>query len=513
VSGADHGPAGGGPLANDELQRAAFRGVRWVAASRVWSELLTLGSAVVLARLLTPAEFGHAAVALVLVTLSSALASGCFGTPLVQRQTLGDHHVPTAFTMCAGTGLAMTALLALGAPVAAPLFGDATSGLVALMAPVFLLSSLGIVAHALLQRALDFKRIATAEAVSIVARAAVAVGFAVAGAGAEAIIAGALAGAASFSVMLLIVAPRHRPGWDRQSARELLGFGVPTAAGDLLSQLNRNLDYIVLAARMPAAQVGFYWRAYQLGVEYERKVTSILMRMALPLYARTRSLADMRRIRVRLMRTTVTVIFCAQALCIALAPAVVPILFGDQWHDAVLPAQILAIAGMAAATNAGAGQLVVAAGRPGALLRLSGVFFFVYGTVIFVSAPLGLIAVCVAATATQVLRALALHWLILDRVVGIPLRDLRHELLPASTAAAALVAVALPLVHGLEAEGAQALFATIVAAVAGIAAYAAVLRLGFRSTWDDVMLLVRRVLRREERPARLAVPASAAEAK
>lgn len=492
----DDAAFGQGAMDTGRLREAALAGVRWVAAGRVAAELLALGSAIVLAHLVTPAEFGQAAVALVVVVFSTAITGHSLGTPLVQRPALELGHVRNAVLLSLALGGALSAATWLVAPLLDGPFSDEVAHLVRLMAPVFALSALGIVPHALLQRALAFRRIASVEVISILVRALTSLALAAAGLGATAVVLGAVAGNAAFSLLLLASVPLVRPGWNRRHVREVLGFGVPAAVTGIVSQTNRNLDYMILGTQLPAAQVGYYWRAFQLGVEYERKITTIITRMALPIFSRARTLAEMRRMRIRMMRLNATAIFGVLAAFVAVAPVLVPWVFGAAWEPSVLPAQILAIAGMATAANAGAGPLVMAAGRPRALMWLSVAFFFVYGATIFVAAPYGLLVTCVAATAAQVARTAALHWFLLDRLLGIPFGDLRHELLPAAASGAALLAVAMPATALLDGVGIPAGLVCATAVLCGAAAYLGVLRLAFPAAWRDVGDVAQRVLGR-----------------
>ena len=481
------------------LREAAFSGVRWVAGSRFVAEIVAFSSAVVLAHLVSPASFGRAAVALILVVFATALTGQSLGTPLVQRKILDPGHVRSALTLSLALGGALSAATYAAAPATEGIFGAEVVHLAQLMSPVFALSALGIVPHALLQRALAFRRIASAEVGSVVARSLVSVLLATAGLGAEAIVLGALAGSGVFAIVLFAAAPKTMPGWSRPRAAEVLSFGAPAAGVGVLSQMNRNLDYVILGAQVPSADVGQYWRGYQLGVEYERKLTTIMSRMALPLFSRARTFEDMRRMRMKMTRLNAIAVFGVLALFIAVAPTLVPAVFGSAWEPSILPAQLLALAGMAAATSSGAAPLVLAAGRPRVLLAMSGAFFFVYRAAIWLAASHGLAAVCIAATAAHLVRTAALHWLVLDRIIGIPLSDLRRDLVPATAASLVAGSVAAAAHAGLSSAALPAALVVGGAVAPAALVYIAVLKVCFVDAWHDVRTMLTRVLSRRGR--------------
>ena len=127
----------------------------------------------------------------------------------------------------------------------------------------------------------------------------------------------------------------------------------------------------ILAARISAAQVGFYWRAFQIGVVYQDKISGIMMRLAFPVYSRTRDLEQLRRLHERATRVHAAVVVPILAVGIVVIPVLVPWMFGDAWRPAVRPAQILCVAGMVAAVLTGFAQVLLAAGRPKALFRFN----------------------------------------------------------------------------------------------------------------------------------------------
>jgi PST family polysaccharide transporter len=177
------------------LRDAAVAGVRWIAIARVIGESAQLISAVVLARLIAPAEFGHAAIALILVPLAAILTFEGFGSALVQRKEIDQGHLETAMLASLIAGLALSVATYLTAPpIAAPLFGDRTAGLIQLASPLFLVAGFSAVSRSLLWRELEFRNVSLIETGAVAFGASVAVGLAVAGLEGEAIVLGAVAG-------------------------------------------------------------------------------------------------------------------------------------------------------------------------------------------------------------------------------------------------------------------------------------------------------------------------------
>jgi lipopolysaccharide exporter len=492
------------------LLDATLVGVRWVTLARLVSELVSFGAVVWLAHLVAPAEFGRAAIALIVNALAVTTATAGFGVPLVQRASVERRHLESAQLASLACGAALTTLTFVLAPlICDPLFGSETRALVQLMSPVFVVASLGVVSQAILQRRLDFRRLSMIEIGSVLAAGGVSVGLANAGFGAEAIVLGALAATATIALLQQLSTPLVLPRWHRRALGEVVGFGLPAAASSLADVAHRNVDYAILGGKLPAAQVGFYWRAFQVGVDHQRKISGILMRIALPVYSRAVDDEHRRRIRARMVRVQTAVIFPLLAIFIAVAPTLIPWMFGERWEPSVVPAQILAVAGMAVCVLTGLGPLMLAAGHPRALLAFNVASCAGLGVTVLVAAPFGLIVVCVAVTAFYFIQVAAAHWFLLGRLLGIRMGQVFADIAPSGVGSLGTVAAALPLARLLEGSALHPVIQLLATAAVALVVYVVLLRVAFPPAWGDLMLVGDRVLSRR-RPGRTPAATAAA---
>lgn len=485
-------------MPRESLKEATLSGVRWLMLTRISSEALGVVAMVALARLMSPAEFGHAAVALIFLPLAAILTFEGFASALVQRERIEASQLHAATLMSLLGGAVLTALaLGLTPVLWRPLFGVRTAQLMAMASPVFLLACAGGVPRALLWRRLDFRRMGLIDTASLTAGNALAVVLALAGLQARAIVWGALTQVALGSLLLLLAAPPPRPSlrlrahWHAQ--REISAFGVPAALAGLVDVLFRNVDYAILAARLPAAQTGIYWRAFNLGVVYQDKLSGVMMQLAFPVYSRTESRAQLRGLHERATRVHAAVIFPLLTLLIVLAPLLIPWLLGARWAAAVVPTQILAVAGMVAAILTGYPQVMLALGRPRALLRFNMAMLLGYAAVVELAAGHGLRVVAVAVTVFYLAILAGVYRLLLRRHLGISVRGLLGELGPALAGCVALAVVAAPL-RALLAPALAPVLTLALVSTAGLLAYVATLRAVSPAAWRDLGLLLARVL-------------------
>jgi O-antigen/teichoic acid export membrane protein len=492
-------------LDGDQLREAAVSGVRWFAIARVATEALQLASAVALARLVSPAEFGNASVALILIPLAVILTYEGFGSALVQRKLIETGHFEAATLTSLATGLALSLLVYFLAPViAAPIFSDEIAHLIQIAAPAFALAGLGAVSRARLSRNLDFRPISIIETGALAVGAGVAIGLAALGLGGEAVVIGAVAGIGFTSLTMVAVSPPGRPRWRRRELVEVSRFGAPASAAGLLYVAISNVDYAVLAARLNPAQVGIYWRAFQIGVLYQDKISGIMMRLAFPIYSRTNNLEEMKKLHERATRIHGAVVVPLLAILIVTAPELIPMVFGDAWRAAIEPTQVLAVAGMIAAILTGYSQVMLAAGRPRALLIFNCVVLVAYGLAVFLTARQGLVTVSLAVVGVHVAMLTAVYLVLFRRVLGMPVGRLFTDLAPAAATAALVLAAGLPVADLLRRAGAAPVLIVLLAGLAGCLVQASALRAFFPEVWSDVSRLLRRLL-----PDRLAKSSTA----
>ncbi len=486
------------------LRERAISSARWVTAGRVICEVASFAALIALARLLTPAEVGNAAVAMVVFALATGFLAGSFGTPLVKADELRDQQVEVAGLLSLASGVVLVLLCLLAALALVPLLGRGPAEMVALASPCFLFSAISAVPLALRSRGLDFRRIMRIEVAASLVGSGAAVTLAVLDFGSAAMVLGSVATTAVAAVAAPFGSGARRPRWHAGEARALLRFGLPASASSLFFTAVRNVDYALISARLSAAQVGFYYRAYTLSIDYQLKISNIVVRVLFPVLSRTDSPAAFRAARSRVVRLHTVVLFPLLAVLLVTAPVLIPWLYGSAWEPAVIPAQILVGAGVATTIGTGIGPVMLAAGRPNALLINNVVSFACFAVVVYICAGHGLIATCIGVVVYRLVAMCLSQYFLATRLLGIPLR---HTLIvdpgPAAVSAVALLAVAFPVSALL--DGAPAAVSVCGTAAVGLSVYLAVLRAVFRAAWSDMASVIGgAVPRRLRRPA--AVP-------
>jgi lipopolysaccharide exporter len=481
---------------NAELTGASVTGLRWISVARVFSELLMLGSMVVLARLIPPSAFGMFAVAVIVQELGTTIPSEGVGTALVQRRSIGREHLQaaSAFGLMAGAAFAIV-VLTVAVLVVHPIFGGQTAILVAVSALWFPFGAMAAAPGAVLRRRLDFRLLSLLDLTNTLVRTVTSLVLAaVVGLDAWALVLGGLAGVAASSVLAVALAPVPFPRWRSRALRDLLPYSGPASLACICWAGFRNGDYAIVGARLGVAQAGVYWRGFQLAVEYQRKISTVMASVGFPVLARTAGADEMFVLRRRMVRLLTITVFPLLASLVLLAPVAVPWIFGPAWEPAVLPTQILAGAGAATVIIDAVGTVLMATGRARAMLAYGVSHFLVYVAAVLVASNWGVTGVCVAAVTIHVIFVVVAYWLLLRGRSENPLRFLWADISAATVSSAGLVAAALPVELVLRASGAPPIVHMAAVAIVGGCAYLGVLRASSADGWRDLSALARRVL-------------------
>ncbi|GAB2464226.1 lipopolysaccharide biosynthesis protein [Xylanimonas ulmi] len=353
-------PARGG------LAHTASRGVA-VTMGGLWTRsLVQLASTVVLARLLVPADFGLVAMIMAVVGVADLLRDFGMTGAIVQARELSERTWSGVLWFSAGLGLALTGVVAGGAPLIALLYDEPRLTVLTLaIAPTLLLNGLAMPLQARAQRDLRFGLLARVDVTSMAAGVLGSIGAALAGWGVWSLVVLAGAGQVTRLVELWVaVRPRFGRPHVGRDVLPLAGAGGSILGVQLLNYAARNLDNVIVGHQLGSAVVGQYSRAYSLFLLPLQQLTGPLGRVALPVLSSLRD--DGERFR-RYVRSAMLVIGYAAlpgyALLAGVARPLVAVALGPQWTLAATLFAILAVAGVAQAVGNVQGWLYIALGR------------------------------------------------------------------------------------------------------------------------------------------------------
>ncbi len=412
----------GASEADSDLSQRTIYAAQWRWASLLLQGLLQFGFGILLARLLSPADFGLAAMAMIVVGLSATFAEVGLNSAVVYLRPLTERHVRTSFTLSIAVSLILAAALFVLAPaVARPFRNNALTPILRAEALLFVLSAPGITALALLRRNLDFRRLFLVEVVSyVVGYGAVATSLALLGFGVWSLVLGVLA-QAGLSSILALAACRHatRPLLAIQEARQLFGYGGAATLNSLVSYAARNTDSFIIGRWLGASPLGLYTRAFNLITVPLYYLATATTGVLFPAMSEIR--ADIRRFRTAYLLGVQVTVLVAAPLSVGVAvagPHLIAGLYGKGWSGATLALQILAAAGVFRAVYRLAGAVTYASGNVMAEVRRQAAFTLLVAAGGIIGTAWGIAGVAIALSVGIVFMYLAMNQLSLNIVEG-----------------------------------------------------------------------------------------------
>ncbi len=425
------------------LKRQVFLGSAWSLAGTAGQQVVNFVLFVMLARLLSPADFGVMAIAAVVIDILALI--GCLGQvqALVQRDTLDDTTASTSFWMVQGFGLAMTAIVFFSAPLVAELFAvPALEPVLQLLSPICMLQTLSAVHEAWLRRSFGFKWLAARMVVASIFGGIVSVGLALQGFGIYAMVGQRLI--IAFVLVAMVwwsSAWRPKLRWVTADALSLARVGGDVSLVAFLQIANvRIVDVVVgyFFGPQVLGQLRIAWKLFDFVIAI---AVQPIVNVSLSALSRLQSNHPaMASATVRLISVSATALYPIFFGIAVVAPDVVPPLFGDKWGEAILFIQILSPIAVAATINYFLTTTLTAAGRTRWILWQALVQVLLALAITAATAPFGVVPVL----AGNVLRATIIAgvniWL-LKLAIGATPRSIAGGVLPPLVAAAAMAAV------------------------------------------------------------------------
>jgi lipopolysaccharide exporter len=347
------------------ITRQAARGVVWAVLMRWVMRLIGLCSTLILARVLSPADFGIVAMGMLMVHFLYELSE--FGTSmhLIRAKTIDRDHCDTAWTITVLQGMVTAiALVALARPASTYFNEPRVVEVLYVLAAATMLAALENVGPVLMRRDMQFARDFRFNVFKKLLTFAATVGSALVMRNYWALVVGHVVGMTAGTILSYVVHP-YRPRWSLVHAREYLKFGAAIIPLRLANVLREMVGSFMVAGIGNAAIVGSFRVASDMSRMFTKEIVTPMGRGLLPAYSRLAHAPD------ELSALYQKVLAMVALLCIpagiataAVAPDLALVLLGGQWGFAGELMQVLAIAAsIYAVSQAMINQILVAAGR------------------------------------------------------------------------------------------------------------------------------------------------------
>lgn len=338
----------------------------WTALQKYSTMFISFISGIILARLLTPYDYGCIGMLAIFMTLADAFIDGGFGSALIQKKRPTQEDYSTIFWWNLGMAAAMYAILFVSAPAIARFYNTP------ILCVVLRVNGLVLFTHALnliqrnqLKKKLNFKLLSIVTIIVTIVNLSITILLAYKGFGVWALVAQNLIGSALYALIFWFYV-KWRPSWvfSWQSFKDLFSFGFYMFLTHLINSFSGQVQGLLIGKKYNPITMGYYSKASGTEQLASHSISSIMTQVTYPLFAEVQDdKATLSNMIKRLSMTLSYITFPLMFLLLLCAKPLFVLLYSDRWLQSIPYFQVLCFAGLAGCLQSANLQAIAAIGK------------------------------------------------------------------------------------------------------------------------------------------------------
>lgn len=331
------------------LKDKAIKGFSWTVFEGVFSQGSLFIVGVILARLLSPKDFGVVGIITAIIAVSNSIIEAGFVSALVRKMDADTKDYNTVFYTNFLTAFLLYALLFVSARPIANFFEiDILANLIKVAGIVLIINSITIIQNVLLAKALDFKKQATYAVIASVISGIIAVSLAYLNFGVWSLVALAVL-RPSLNSVLLWASTKWLPSFlfSKKSFGELFNYGYKLLISNLINTAYKNIYYFIIGKYFSPVALGYYTRADQFQAPFSANITFAIRRISFPILATYQDDTPSLKIKfIQFLRFAMFINFPIMLGIAVIAKPLVLLLIGEKWETSIFYLQLLCLPGV-----------------------------------------------------------------------------------------------------------------------------------------------------------------------
>lgn len=321
----------------------------WSILDKVGAQIVSFAIGIVLARLLTPEDYGLIGISMIFIAFANVFIESGFSNALIRKVDRTDIDLSTAFYFNLIMGVMMFAILFFIAPLIAQYFeADRLISLVRIVAIMVLMNSLCIVQNAILTSELRIKIQTIINIISLIPSGVIAIYLAYKGFGVYALAIQSVLCSVIRTIALWVVT-KWRPLliYSNKSMKYLWNFGSKLIAANFLGTVFNEIYTVIIGKFVGKEDLGYYSKARSLSTQPDLICNGVIQKIAIPIFSKYQN--DKKLLLIKYRNATKLIFFCmglVSSILIAIAQPLIMILWSEKWLDSVFPFQMLLVASL-----------------------------------------------------------------------------------------------------------------------------------------------------------------------
>ena len=374
----------------DNLKEKAVKGVFWSAIQKFSISIISFLSNIVLARLLTPDDYGCIGMLAIFIVISNALILGGFVSALIQRKQVTDIDYSTVFYWNLVISVLLYIVLFIAAPYIATFYRiELLSNVLRVLGLTLIINGLSAVQTTIIRRNMQFNKLAKINISSTTLSVVAAISFALLGYGVWSLVIQQIAlGIFNFIFLWSSTIWKPKIEFSYQSLKEMFSYGSFLMLSELVNSLCDNIQGLIIGRKFSPSIMGYYAQAKKMEEVPTRSITQLVTQVIFPIYSRLQDdKTKLNHAAKEVLGIMNYVNYPLMALLLVLAEPLFAIIYGEKWLASVPYFQILCVAGLVNCMQSVNYQIVAATGRSKKLFywnfvkRGCGLAFMLFGLI------------------------------------------------------------------------------------------------------------------------------------
>lgn len=331
------------------LKNQAIKGFGWTAFEGVFSQGVIFLVGIVLARLLTPEDFGLIGIVTVFIAITGAFVEGGFSEALIRKRNVDKIDFSTVFYTNLGISLALYVLLLMCSTFISNYFEEPElKSLLEYSGVVIIINAICIVQNAMLTIQLNFRVLSIINIVSSIIGAVIALFMAYLDYGVWSLVALSIS-RPLFRCILLLLHGKWKPNFifSTERFKELFSFGYKLLISTIINTVYKNIYYFLIGKFFSPTILGYYTRADQFQAPFSVNITRAIANISFPILASLQNdKARFKTVFIKFLKFSVLINFSILLAMAAIAKPLVFITIGEKWSASIFYLQLLCIPGM-----------------------------------------------------------------------------------------------------------------------------------------------------------------------
>ncbi len=388
------------------LKQKTIKGLFWSGASQAGKQISQFIITAILARLLSPNDFGLLAMATVFINFGMIFSEMGISSALIQKQDTHDRHFYSAFWLNVVVGVVLTLIFIAISPLIAWFYKKPELQIILTVISVnYFISSFVVIQQTILTKEMDFKSLAIRDIIAIILSGGVGIFMAYHGFGVWSLVFQSVVFTLSNAILLWTLSSwRPKFQFAKSDIKDIFKFGANITGFNIVNYFARNIDQLLIGKFLGSQALGYYSLAYKILLYPLQFMSGVIVRVVFPAFSKLQNNIDKLRISyMKMIKFLSLITFPMIFVLYGISTEFILTIFGSKWAPVITLFKIFAFCGPFQSLITVNGTIYLSIGRSDVQFRMQLIGTLVTTICVIFGLQYGVVGVAFAYTIQSIL--------------------------------------------------------------------------------------------------------------